>query len=166
MQTTLSSRFRLVMLLCAVSIVSSVTSAAQKSQKVPVQFLARGTAVYSSFSGSQSEYLIEIHNSKQAPFLARLLYRHPFQHSEIPDEVIDSGSPYFFQLTRAEGCDQDYRTLSTLWLPSEGGKVRAYEGLRFVSRTARPSIAANEVLPCYLLSSREVRWKGHYQRAK
>ena len=140
--------------------------AAQKSQKSSVRFLARGTAIYSSFSGSQSEYLVEIPTSKQAPFLARLLYRRAQQHPENADELIDSGKPFYLRLTRAEGCDQNYETLSTLFLPSEGGRVRAYDGLRFVSASTKPAIPASAVLPCYLLSPSEVHWKGHYRLAE
>jgi hypothetical protein len=166
MQPTPFSRLLFVAILSAASIFPSVTFAAKKSHKSSVRFLARGTAIYSSFSGSQSEYLVQIQSSKQAPFLARLLYRRPLQHPEIPDDLIDSGGRVYLRLVRAAECDQSYETLSTRWLPGDGGALQAHDGLRFISAHAMPTIAASEELPCYQLSQREIRWKRHYQRAE
>jgi hypothetical protein len=151
--------------LSAVSLFPAITFAAQKPLRSSVRFLARGTAIYSSFSGSQSEYLVQIQTARQTPILARLLYRRPLQHPEIPDELIDSGESVYLRLTRAAECDQNYETLSTVWLLGEDRSVRAGNGLRFISKTVKPTITASEVLPYYLLSPREVRWKGHYKRA-
>lgn len=166
MQQTIFARIQAIILLGAVSFLPSVVSATAKPAKTSLRFLARGTAIYSSFSGSQSEYLVEIQSSKQTPFLARLLYRHSFTHAEIPNELIDSGKAFYFQLTRAAECDQSYGTLSTRWLPGEGESLRAHNGLWFISGGPKPAIDAAAVLPCYLLSPHEIHSKGHYQRAQ
>lgn len=123
-----------------------------------LRFLARGTAVYSSFSGSQAEYLIEITGVDKAPSLARLIYRHPLAHPEIPDALIDSGKLLSFPLYRSSECDEEYKTMSTRWLPGEKGKLQAREGVWFITGVTKPSIGNEEILPCYLLDARNVRW--------
>ena len=166
MQPTRSCRFLLLMFLSAVSMLPSLTSATQKSHRTSVRFLARGTAIYSSFSGSQSEYLVELRTSNQALFPARLLYRRALQSPDIPDELIDSGRPVYLRLTRATDCDQNYETLSTLWLSGTDGRLWAQDGLLFVHGIANLTIAANEVLPCYFIAPHEIRLKRRYPRAE
>ncbi len=127
-----------------------------------MHFLARGTAIYSSFSISQSEYLVQLQTANQTPFLARLLYRRPLQHPEIPDVLIDSGQWNNLRVIRAPECDQDYATLSTVWLPIGYGSLRGDPG----TGAERPVVAGDVVLPCYLVALRDIRWNQRYKRVQ
>lgn len=154
---------RLLLILCLLATsVSRITAAPRvpKPSKITLHFLARGSAIYSSFSGSQAEYLIEINGADKAPHLARLIYRHPLAHPEIPDTLIDSGKLLSFSLYRSTECDEEYKTLATRWLPGEHGKLRASNSLWFISGVNKPDVGAEEILPCYLLDARNVHWYG------
>ena len=56
--------------------------------------------------------------------------------------------------------DEDYETLATEWLPGSHGDLIARAGLRFVTGVTQPGVPGREVLPCYVLSPRNVRWRG------
>jgi len=137
---------------------SAATVPAVKSHRFNCRFLARGTAIYSSFSGNQSEFLLEIKEDDNKTYFARLLYRQPPSHPEIPDTLIDSGKMLRFQLTRSAECDEPYATLTTAWMPGPYGTLRAVDSLRFVVGASRPLITGEEVVPCYLLNPRSVKW--------
>jgi hypothetical protein len=157
MRASLSTRFVFVLLLGAASALPSIGSAAQKPHRAALRFLARGTDIHSSFSGNHSEYLVQMQTPSQSPILARLLYRRPFPHPDIPDELIDSGRWNNLRVTRAPDCDQNYATLSTRWLPAGGESLRPFPGLRFVRGTEIPVVAPKEVLPCYRVES-DIHW--------
>lgn len=137
----------------------SSTSLAQRRSKLPLRFLARGTAIYSSFSGSQSEYLIQITDLNHKPYYARLLYKHRLSHPEIPNNLIDSGELHSLWLIRSKECDESYRTLATAWIPGPYGTFQIWDGLHFVSEISRPVITDDEVVPCYLLPPEGIRWR-------
>lgn len=129
-----------------------------------LRFLARGTAVYSSFSGSKAEYLVEVRDVDKVTRLARLVYRHPLARPEIPDTLIESGKLLSFPLYRSSGCDEKYETFATRWLPGQYGMLQPSEGLWFISGVNKLNIGHEEILPCYLLDSRNVRWRGKQVR--
>jgi hypothetical protein len=139
----------------------AATSAPSKPHKLQVRFLARGTAIYSSFSGSQAEYLVEVSDAGKVPHFARLLYLHRNTHPEIPDELVDSGKVLTWHLDRQDGCDESYNTLATAWLPEEGqyASVRVAKALHFVSGVTKPEISGEQVIPCYVLSPHNVHWR-------
>lgn len=150
----------LCLVLMATALSSEAASRAPKPAKVSLRFLARGSAIYSSFSGAQTEYLVEIVGTDKTSHFARLLYRHALTHPDIPELFVDSGSLHLIHLTRSTECDESYEILATRWLPGEYGLLRASAGLRFIAGVSKPAIAAGKVLPCYLMDARNVQWRG------
>jgi hypothetical protein len=137
----------------------STASVSQERRKLPVLFLARGTVIYSSFSGNQSEYLIQITDPNNKPHYARLLYKHRVSHPEIPNDLVDSEKLHSLRLVRSEECDENYRTLATAWIPGLYGAFQVRDGLHFISGMSRPGITDEEVVPCYLLPPEDVHWR-------
>jgi hypothetical protein len=107
---------------------------------------------------------VEVTDAGKSPHLARLLYPHRVSHVEILDELIDSGKLLALHLDRQDGCDESYSTLATAWVPKEGryASVRGVESLHFISGVTNPEISGEQVVPCYVLSSRNVRWRRRH----
>ncbi len=159
MRSILSRTFLLILFLSALGIVPSPLSAAQKPRRTSVRFLARGTAIYSSFSGNQTEFLLAISDDDNKPLhFARLLYRHSFSHPEIPDRLVDSGQVLRLQLARSAKCDETFASLTTAWLPGPYGTLRVVDPLRYVVGASVPQISGNDIVPCYVLDPRKVKW--------
>jgi len=151
-----------VLFLSGSVLLAEAAAPAPKAEKLSVRFLARGTAIYSSFSGNRAEYLVEI--AGVGP--ARLVYRHTSSHPGIPDALIDSGKPHLMRLTRSAACEQSYETMSTAWLPEAENRIVRRPALYFVSGVAKPAVENSQLLPCYLLAARAVRWHGKQVRVE
>lgn len=116
--------------------------------------------MYSSLSGNQTEYLVEIAGGDKRAHYARLVYRRPTPHPELTDQILGVGSIRTLPLLRSEDCDDTYSNLSTIWIPGYRGTVNRAEALHFFQGVNRPSISSGEVLPCYVLPASRVRWRG------
>jgi hypothetical protein len=123
--------------------------------------LARGTAVYTAFGDSQSEYLVMVTDGGKST-LARLLYRHRLSHAEIPSEMIDSAKPVTMHIFRTADCDESYRIISTAFVPGPFSEIVVRDALHFVSGVESPAVADGEVVPCYSLSPQYVRQHRKY----
>jgi hypothetical protein len=128
--------------------------------KTSVKFLAQGVAVYSSFSGNRTDYLVEIVGSDKKTHFARLVYERPTAHPELTEQILGIGRVRTLPLLRSQNCDVTYSNFSTLWLPGYRETVYRAEGLHFYPKVNRLVIAEDEVLPCYLLPANRVRWHG------
>ena len=127
----------------------------------PVSFriLASGTAIYSSFGGSQSEYLIEIAGPGNSSEIAYLLYPHPQSHPEIPDKIVNSRKQFQWHLVRSTQCDETYQAFAMAWDLKSDGKLHSNNILRFVPGEKDTVFEDQVMLPCYLLLPRTVRMR-------
>ena len=128
--------------------------------KTSVKFLAHGVAVYSSFSGNWTDYLIEIVGGDKKTHYARLVYQRPTAHPELTEQILGIGRFRTLPLLRSDDCDDTYSNISTAWIPGYRDTVYRADALHFYPGVSRPAIVSSEVLPCYVLPANRVHWRG------
>lgn len=119
--------------------------------RVKVLFLARGTSIYSSFSGNQDDYLVAITVGRNAPTLAKLSHRYRPYQGHISANMVESGKQAFLRARRETKCDNGKRDFANAWIADSRGYAQLRPILNPVANNGLPEMSTEELLPCYIL---------------
>jgi hypothetical protein len=117
-------------------------------EKVKVRFVARSTAIRSTWGTSDDIYLVQIQSAtNEQPFYAKLVDTYVPSDFPLPWRILTSETPVSMDVARDAQCDIRYEDMPIRSAPGDTATLIPQKIIYHSPET--DAIQANQILPCY-----------------
>lgn len=133
----------------------------KKTQTITFRIAAVAERVpRSSFSPNRETYLAYLASDDESSKTAKIVFQYLGYEDGLSSDFADFGLLHTFKAARDRSCDESWQSFSTKFVRGKDGNAMPVVITRYASPDAVEDIAANQVLPCYVIAP-----KG-YKRSK
>ncbi len=117
----------------------------------------------SGYSPNRQTYLAYMIGADKSNKSVKLVFRYLGYEDGLSADFADFSFVHAFKAMRDRSCDESWQSFSTKFVVGQGGKLTTLTIARFVSPDAAQDIAADRVLPCYVINAQG--YKGSREEA-